>query len=293
MWLDAYAGLLGTILQDGYVPYSSALPHLRKLQSLIDAGVITVSKHGAGRRVYLAHQEHFERYISKQYPAGLKGADTDIAPDVYPKAFAVATLRDSKRAIRQSQFPVLLRSIVPGSIMKNAAGHTLNIYEQTAIFGAAVVVIDADTTWEYHGDIATVENMEMFFNFERSEIVNSVGTAMYSGAGGRISQVVIDWISSPYMSNSSILHCGDYDPVGLDEYLRIRQVIPSRSSLFIPQNIEKIFAKFGKKDTLFDNKNLLQKLRICDEKYVKIIVDLMDKYGCGLEQESLLITDQS
>jgi len=40
------------------------------------------------------------------------------------------------------------------------------------------------------------------------------------------------------MSSCRIVHYGDWDPVGLDEYLRIKDACPELTSFFVPDNLE-------------------------------------------------------
>jgi hypothetical protein len=85
-----------------------------------------------------------------------------------------------------------------------------------------------------------------------------------------------------------IIHFGDYDPVGVDEYLRLKEK-HHRVSFHIPDNIEDLFKKYGNEEILQKNQAIYERLRESQDKQAKNIVDLMSRYNCGLEQEALLI----
>jgi hypothetical protein len=91
------------------------------------------------------------------------------------------------------------------------------------------------------------------------------------------------------MLQASILHCGDYDPVGLDEYLRIKTACPDRTKLYLPANLEVLLSRYGKKELLQSSASVLDRLRKTEDHEVRRIIKLLDQYGVGLEQEALLL----
>lgn len=93
------------------------------------------------------------------------------------------------------------------------------------------------------------------------------------------------------MARTRIIHCGDYDPVGLDEYLRLQTACPERTELHLPSNLEILLSRYGKKELLAGNTAVLARLRKSRVLEVRRVVELMDRYGSGLEQEILLLAD--
>jgi hypothetical protein len=91
------------------------------------------------------------------------------------------------------------------------------------------------------------------------------------------------------MRKARVLHFGDYDPVGLDEYLRLREACPGRAELYLPQGLERLFARYSKPGLLRGTEAVLRRLRDCGLPEVRRVVDLMDRHGAGLEQEALLL----
>jgi len=109
-------------------------------------------------------------------------------------------------------------------------------------------------------------------------------------AGGRLSGRILNWLGSQSMARAQIIHCGDYDPVGLDEYLRLKGACPERAELFLPANLEVLLSRYGKRELLQgSNGAVLARLRKTEDHEVRRLVRLLDRYGVGLEQEILLL----
>jgi hypothetical protein len=160
----------------------------------------------------------------------------------------------------------------------------LPVAHLTELAGVAALRLE-DRQWRYSGVLAIVENLEVFWNVEKLE----TGAQLALYAQGRLSGRILNWLSSPAMAQAQIIHCGDYDPVGLDEYLRLKIACPERSKLYLPSNLEDLFSQYGKRDLLGCNTAVLARLRKTEDKEVRRVVKLMDRYGVGLEQEALLL----
>jgi len=125
----------------------------------------------------------------------------------------------------------------------------------------------------------------LFWNIEKL----NTGAQLALYAQGRLSGRILDWLASPGMLQASILHCGDYDPVGLDEYLQIKIVCLGRTKLYLPANLDVLLTRYGKKVLLQSSSSVLDRLRKTDDQEVRQIIKLLDQYGVGLEQETLLL----
>jgi hypothetical protein len=138
--------------------------------------------------------------------------------------------------------------------------------------------------WQLSGVLALVENFELFMHVER--VVPGIDAALWTA--GRVDQRVLDWIGA--MPACRVLHAGDYDPVGLDEYLRTRQALPAgRASLFIPDNLEQLLIRYGTTDLLTKSVAVLERVRREAPPEVREVLALMDRHHRALEQEALLI----
>jgi len=108
-------------------------------------------------------------------------------------------------------------------------------------------------------------------------------------ACGRLSDLALQWLGSPELSQCLFTHCGDYDPVGLDEFLRLKKVVGDRVRLHIPANLCDLAGTYGRPELLRDSAAVLRRLRGSSDSSVRRVVQILDETGCGLEQEALLL----
>ena len=319
------AAILKQLLENGSVPISAVgRGGMNALRGLLDAGALERARVGAGSVIAVRCQEAVEAVARQLYPSGLEtGAAGATTP---PRAAAVAAVRDAKRSRRGAAEPVLLRAFHPASLVKQrgtgilpVAGngrdaratrestHTrtgiriekdleacstleLDLLTLTRSAGVAAVTLTQDVCWRFAGRLGIVENLEVFYHIER--IVPTLDAALY--AGGRLSERVVEWLAGEAMSATELTHFGDYDPVGLAEYLRLKRACGSRVTLFLPVNLPTLMQRFGKGSLLSGrNADLLRELRAETDPAVRTVVTLMDETGCGLEQEALLIDGSS
>ena len=70
----------------------------------------------------------------------------------------------------------------------------------------------------------------------------------------------------------------DYDPVGLDEFTRLRERLGARVQLHVPENLAFLFKHHANGE-----------LRQSQMAEVRIVLAVIEKHNAGLEQEALLI----
>lgn len=282
MALDGLAGKLELLLSRGALAASRFTGRDRhRLQGLFDSGVLAEERSGAGKRVRVRNPVALATFVAQTYPSGLQGRPGELPP----RSRAVAEVRDAKKARPGSGITLLVRGFAGCEFR---AGETvLPVASWTGLAGVAALCLDRQ--WSFRGLLAVVENLEVFHHFER--IGTKAQLAIYSG--GRLPKRVLDWLASPAMARARILHCGDYDPVGLDEYLRLKKACPDRTELHLPPDLEGLLSRYGKKELLSANTTLLDRLRKSDDPEIRRVVTLLDRHGVGLEQEALLLGDVS
>jgi hypothetical protein len=161
-----------------------------------------------------------------------------------------------------------------------------DLFALTRAAGVAAITIEPGVSWSVAGRIGVVENLEVFYNVERVE--SGLDAAIY--AGGRLSERVLCWLAGESMAMAELAHFGDYDPVGMAEYLRLRAACGDRVHMHMPADLAGRMGKYGKASLLTGrNAGLLATLRSSKDGAVREVVRLMDETGCGLEQEALLI----
>jgi|MTBAKSStandDraft_1061840.scaffolds.fasta_scaffold22172_2 hypothetical protein len=281
--LDSFAKHLEVLLCGKRVPVSKvSIRDRKKLQSLLEAGVIEEKRYGAGRSLELCDHDALQVYALKEYPLGL---DDQAAWNANPRSRAVAQLRDSKKAVITDAEVLQLRAGSHTDVLIRE-DEVLPLVEWCQAAGVAAIRLDDQYQWKGSGTISVVENLEVFLHFEKL----GVETDLIYYAAGRLSERVLGWLSSPGMQACQIVHFGDYDPVGIDEYLRLKRACPNRVKMYVPDDLESLMSRYGKAGLLEDSKSLLMRLRKEKDETVSKIILLMDRYNCGLEQEILLLS---
>jgi len=276
----ALAKLLGTLLTEGSAPLSMFSASARAaLGPQFAAGILQEERSGAGARVAVRNKAVLAAFAAQLFPSGL---NTAPAGDT-PRATAVGYYRDAKAAGTTVAEPVLIRAF--NNMVFERKGKTLPAATLTGEYGAAAFLLKEPPFWGCGGTLAVVENLESFLCYEKMKI--AADAAVY--AGGKMSGRMLAWFASTEMSGCSFLHCGDYDPVGMDEYLRLKEACGSRVKLHIPANIEDLFKKYGKRELLMDSEPVLRRLRATKDPDALRIIELMNACNTGLEQEILLL----
>ena len=273
------ATTLRVLIAQGHIAHSTVSARQRKaLEPLFATGVLEKKRQGAGWRVEVVNAGAVQKFADQQFPSGLS---FDTTPGDLPRATSVRQRRNAKRAARTTAEVVLLRGLAGAELIGPVP---LPVGQHTTAYGVASVLLTDDFRWGYTGSMAVVENLEAFLHFEQLGVDARV--ACYSG--GRLSRRVLAWLASPLMENATYLHCGDYDPVGVQEYLRLKKVCPGRTSLYIPPNLEVLVHQYGRKKLIRDSPSVFKRLRSSTDPAVQRLVDIMERTGLGLEQEVLL-----
>jgi hypothetical protein len=85
------------------------------------------------------------------------------------------------------------------------------------------------------------------------------------------------------------LHFGDFDIAGLNIYWNeYKKYLQDKASFFLPGNTEKLLSSRGNRDN-YDNQTVQFDVQLVDEENVLILLQLIEKYRKGLEQEILIL----
>lgn len=273
------AKLLQTLLDEGKVPLSLVSPSAkRSLEAQFAAGILQVERSGAGSRVVLKNKEILSAFAAQLFPSGLDLPETAGLS----RADAISHYRNAKVSAAAIAEPVLIRAFNDSSLTRD--GGLFPVAQLSKEYGVTSFLLQEPPFWGYSGTLAVVENLESFLCFEKMKVPADV--AVY--ACGKMSGRMLAWLASAEMSKCGLLHCGDYDPVGIAEYLRLKEACGDRVKLFIPSNIEELFKKFGKRELLEDSEATLRRLRLTKDPDALRIITLMNTYNTGLEQEILV-----
>ncbi len=281
-WIDAFAGVLGKLRDKGSIPCSAvSRAGMKKLQSLIHANVLSVRARGRGGVLHVESMDHLLQFIDSNYPSGLEQTEEVDSS----RGSSVLWHRDSKKHSERSAIPVLLRGLGNVRLLSGNGSKIMDVSELTSSFGVAALMLRKDKMdIEYSGKIATVENLEVFTEFHK--ICKEDILVVYTG--GRASGLLVSWLASSGMATASVTHYGDYDPVGLSEYLRIKDGRSGPTDLFIPVNFETLVNKYGNTKLLEKSSNLIPRLRQCSDSSVIQVLSILMRKNKALEQEILL-----
>lgn len=286
--LDAFAGLLADLVTEGAVPASRVTSKSReRLTPLFSADVLVEVRAGAGRRVEVRDADTLSRFAKKHYPAGLfggPGADAGLDK----RTLALARYRDTK-ALGGLDFE-LVEYRLTGSSPLVLGGVVTGRPESPGGLGAFVLYErrGADRDVQFAGVVATVENPTVFIRYDWA----AAGVDMAIATYGRMSRRLIDWLASESMQDAQVIHYGDYDPVGLNEYCRLDSALGRRATLFIPDQIERLFPMYSDRELLSRSASMLPSLQQSQHLGVQRVLRLMAECGGALEHEALLIAQR-
>ncbi len=264
----------------------------KQLGPLFLGGVLVAETSGRGEVVEVRKPEQLLAWARHKFPsfeARWQG------PAQFGRAQSVARRRSSKAGRNGVGAGVLhLRapSLCGGSVKYN--GSKFPVHDLTVHNGLAACAITTDTQFEFTGQIVVVENLECFLNAER--VLPS--DALFLNGAGRLSDQLIACLGRSTFDPAPMLHWPDYDPVGLDDYVRLRRVLGERVALYVPEDIEKRFGALADRSLIIEkpkNRRLLENLSgqnwPCEAS--KKVFDLIRETGAGLEQEALFLESRS
>jgi hypothetical protein len=253
---------------------------LRFVSPLISGSVLAWEKSGAGRRLAVRNPSPLAEFLSRKFPK----TESQVR-NLPPRVQAAARFRDTKRSRGTGEDIICVRGWRDGVLFQH--GQPVPVVEATANRGLLAFLLRPDSPFELRGRIATVENITVFTHFERLCI--DAPLALYTQ--GRLSKRILFWLRSQAAKGLEIVHVGDYDPVGLDEYRRLRNACDKGVSLHLLRNLAQLFHDFGNPSLLKRPRSqaLLQRLRQIDDESLKTVLAHIDETNAGLEHEGLLI----
>lgn len=268
---------LTALYDKGQLPKSQCSNSLLDmLRPLITTSVIVEQRSGSGRTLAVKDRLVLKAFIRQSFP-------NDESPQGLPqRVIGVHRFRDSKTFASDNPLIVEVRAWQPDILRKN--GECVRADNETSIH--SVFAFQMETSYTLQGRCALVEGPAVFSFFERLEL--GVGLAIYYH--GRASDQLLKWLAGQIHSEFSILHLPDYDPAGLNEFERVRKALGRRTELFIPDDLDQMFARYSNRSLLRkrNSQALLANLRRSDSGNVRTVVQLIDRYNAGLEHEALL-----
>ena len=234
-------------------------------ENWLAAGFIELECHGSNRIYRVLDRENIRVIFYQKFPGE--------AEDDYSAVDNVRAFADSKARARASQGVCFLRGWQSVSLN----GHVVDLDEKTRQFGlfAAVLTdLQADR-------ICLVENLDSFLQAEK--VLGTDWLLLHTY--GRVGK---GWLQK--ISCSELLVFSDYDFVGLDEFLRVREVF-SEAQFFIPEGYEAMWVKYAKPIKKRDDGEQLATRRIRESLHPVVVAvrEQLLRTGKFLEQQALFI----
>ena len=271
---------LRELVENGALPASQCgQAFLKLLAPLLDGGVLDWKRSGAGRSLVVKNAAALRDFCSQQFP------EIAVPTDAGSRVASVSRFRDTKAMANTENEIISVRVWRDDALLKH--GKPVGAAAATAAHGAFSFLLTPDSPYELSGSCALVENPAVFAVAEQLNL--GVGLMIYGH--GRISNRVVEWLARSNDSGFSLLHLPDYDPVGLSEFQRIHSRLGKRVALYLPADLEARFAQFSNRKLLEkgNSQAMLAQLRRSDSPSISRVVELIDHYNAGLEQEALLI----
>lgn len=268
------AKILKKILDEGYITGSKIPKSVQSsVNQLVAINALDMNILKRGSRYSIGNEEIFQAEISARYPEGLESVINFNSQS--SRHLGVKSLKDAKLS-RKKYATVQMFVNSPSEVFLNGN----SIPDGIESFSLSVLV-DSLCKWEINGDIILIENQEPYL---RSHSLFSGASAIIC-YNGRVNEKISELINE---SNMNVTICPDYDPVGLDEYCKLKSKIGERLTLFLPETITEDF-KYSTSQLLDKKKNREVLVRIANDKNLDMdaikVLKLIQKWNAGLMQE--------
>ncbi len=268
------------LLNQGPRPRSAcSRSFLKALGPLLDSGVVVEERSGAGRRLAVRDAPAAQAFFAQRYPdaAVFEGASNRIV--------GAACFRDTKALSFNEPIPVCVRAW-NGNVLFHG-DQPVDAAAATATHGVFAFLLYAQSPYTLRGPCALVENPAVFTCIERLNV--PIRLAIYGQ--GRASNRLLDWLAGMTARDFTLLHLPDYDPVGLNEFGRLRAHLGKRAHLHLPSDLSIRFERFAKRSLLDKPKSraVLANLRRSPVSEIRQVLELIERYNAGLEHEALLL----
>lgn len=268
------------LLQNGEkIPFSK-IKHAA-IDAMLDNGILKKQIHGRSKAlIYLNNKNSLNAYLQNHF--GIEDLETYIAfakKEDISRAEAIEISSNSK-----------LKSI------RTFKGFLVNSYEtvEAALNNERIIIDPKEGTFTFIYDyenfipsvditIVGIENPENFRHIQKQqklfENIRPLFVSRYPQ-----NKDLIRWLNT---IPNHYLHFGDFDFAGINIYWNeYKRHLHERASFFLPENIEELLVKNGNRE-LYNNQILQINTKAIDEKNVLDLIELIEKYKKGLEQEVL------
>ena len=258
------------LLAEKSCPYS--LISQKDLSKLKTLQLVRVKTDGARRRVVLTDVAQFTKWTAANY------SENPAPPEnIHARAKNIIERRDSKSGKTTHELqPVLFKWFGPDAPAQDISwGGLTQSAGFCALLSDRLDMLSLPNGWT----LLFVENWETFVSYSvRTKTQNILVIYL----GGNVADTVLHSIAMLSPRPVKAVHFGDYDWTGLVIFQRIKSVIPY-TQLYMPDNLEPLFEKFGKRSLVIKQKLPEGFNFSCPE--CAPVIRMIRQFNSGLEPE--------
>ena len=251
------------------------------IDAMLDNGILKKQIQGRSKAlIYLNNKNLLTAYLQNHF--GIEDIETYIAfakKDEISRAEAIEISSNSKLKSTRTFKGFLVNSYEPVECVLNNERIIIEPKEGTFtfIYDYENFIPSTDIT------IVGIENPENFRHIQKQrklfENIRPLFVSRYPQ-----NKDLIRWLTS---IPNYYLHFGDLDFAGINIYWNeFKKYLQQRAGFFLPDGIEELIAKNGNRE-LYNNQILQINTKAIDEKNVLDLIEFIEKYKKGLEQELL------
>lgn len=228
------------LAQGDEAPASLFTPAQRSALDALARGTGFLIAHPQGRGVTyrIRNRAGLEAHLRTLRP----GTTAMLAQDIPQRAVNIATHRDSKaRSATHSFQYLLLKAVGAGICWTNSDGRTLDLSTATASAGAGVLAVQEGDDWQSVYPLWLVENQALF---DDTSWLPQNARASIGYYAGQIPSRLVAWLSQRSRV-PEIFHFADYDGVGLQNFVRLREQLATPCSFWLMPNWRDLLRRYG------------------------------------------------
>lgn len=180
-------------------------------------GAVQQQRQGRGSVFRVLNRAVIEQHLSDF------GTDTEPDAGLPLRAQNIARRRSSKAGQHRHELTYLLAKGVNGARWVRQDGVVLDLDEHTRQYGAGVITLSeaGNDNWVTSGTLWLVENQALF---DRLDWLPDLQPATILWYSGQLQNRMINWLATRPRAASVVIF-PDYDGVGLQNYLRLKQAL--------------------------------------------------------------------